>query len=176
MTKSTKNSQADWPVEVIRSAKRRKTISAELKNGVLVVRAPASMSDEELTPVIEKFRHRLARKLRPTPRSDTHLEKAARQLNREFFDNKLTWQSVRYVSNQNKRFGSCTPSRGTIRISDRLATMPLWVERYVIMHELAHLQEANHGRRFWQLVNQYPLTERARGYLMAVGLEDEIGD
>jgi predicted metal-dependent hydrolase len=37
---------------------------------------------------------------------------------------------------------------------------------------LAHLLEANHGSRFWNLVNRYPRTERARGYLMALGLED----
>ena len=40
------------------------------------------------------------------------------------------------------------------------------------MHELAHLIEANHGPRFWKVVNRYPRTERARGYLMAIGLED----
>jgi predicted metal-dependent hydrolase len=43
------------------------------------------------------------------------------------------------------------------------------------MHELAHLKEANHGSHFWQFVNRYPLTERARGYLMAVGLEEDGG-
>ena len=76
------------------------------------------------------------------------------------------------MDNQQARFGSCTPSRGTIRISHRLGTMPAFVRDYVLMHELAHLVEGNHGPRFWDLVYSYPRTERARGYLMAVGLED----
>ncbi|MFQ5419605.1 MAG: M48 family metallopeptidase, partial [Anaerolineae bacterium] len=141
-----------------------------------VVRAPAAMSDADLTPIIENLKRRMQKKVQPVARSDAHLENVARQLNRKHFKGKLRWQSIRYVKNQNSRHGSCTPSRGTIRISHRLAEMPLWVERYVVMHELAHLREANHGRRFWQLVNQYPLTERARGYLMAVGLEEVEGD
>jgi hypothetical protein len=164
-----------WPVEVIRSRRRKKTVQARLKQGVLVVRAPATMSDAELTPIIEKFQQRLARKLRPAPQSDKELEERARQLNRRYFDGRLRWRSIRYVTNQNTRYGSCTPGRGTIRISHRLATMPEWVRDYVIVHELAHLEEANHGPRFWELVNHYPLTERARGYLMAVGLEEAEG-
>ena len=163
----------EWPVEVIRSKKRRKTINATLKNGVLVVRAPATISDKELKPIIANFQKRMAKKVRPTPQTDEELEKRARQLNQEFFNGRLQWKSIRYVSNQNKRFGSCTPARGTIRISDRLATMPKWVRDYVLVHELAHLEQANHGPKFWALVNQYPLTERARGYLMAIGLEED---
>ena len=167
------DSSEQWPIEIIRSAKRKKSVSAELKNGVLVVRAPAKMSDADLTPIIEKLKKRLIKRTRPVPQTDAELEKRAQELNREFFNGRLRWQSIRYVTNQNKRFGSCTPSRGTIRISHRLATMPRWVRDYVIMHEIAHLEEGNHGPRFWKLVNQYPLTERARGYLMAIGLEED---
>ena len=172
--KAEKNEHlADWPVEVVRSARRQKSVSAELKNGVLVVRAPAELDDAALAPIIEKFRRQLARKVRPAPQSDDSLAERAQALNKMYFNGRLRWQSIRYVSNQHKRFGSCTPSKGTIRLSDRLAAMPAWVRDYVIVHELAHLEEANHGRRFWQLVNHYPLTERARGYLMAVGLEEQ---
>lgn len=163
----------NWPIEIIRSDKRRKTVSAELKQGVLVVRAPAHMKEADLAPIIDNLRQRLSRQLRLTPQTDETLAERARLLNERYFNGRLRWNSIRYVTNQNKRFGSCTPSQGTIRLSHRLADMPAWVRDYVIIHELAHLEEANHGPRFWKLVNRYPLTERARGYLMAVGLEEE---
>jgi predicted metal-dependent hydrolase len=166
----------DWPVRVIRSDRRRKTVSARLENGVLVVRAPAAISDEELAPIIEGLKKRLGRRRRASPPSDEVLAKRAQELNKRYFDGRLTWRSIRYVGNQTTRFGSCTPADGAIRLSDRLATMPAWVRDYVLVHELAHLLEANHGPRFWQLVNRYPLTERARGYLMAVGLERLEGE
>ncbi|MCB8927689.1 MAG: M48 family metallopeptidase [Ardenticatenaceae bacterium] len=165
--------QKPWPVKIMRSAKRKKTVSAELKNGELVVRAPARMSDRELAPIIEKLQKRLRKKTNRIPKTDEDLEVMAQQLNQIYFSGRLKWQSIRYVTNQNRRFGSCTPSLGTIRLSDRLASMPDWVLKYVIVHELAHLEEANHGPNFWALVNRYPLTERARGYLMAIGLEED---
>lgn len=166
---------ADWPVEIIRSDKRRRTVSAELKEGTLVVRAPHTMSDEALRPIIEKFQRRLQKRIekRNLPHTDGELEQLARQLNKRYFHGRLHWQSISYVTNQNSRYGSCTPSQGTIRINHRLATMPRWVLQYVVMHELAHLLEGNHGPRFWRLVNRYPLTERARGYLMALEMEEE---
>jgi len=169
----SKSPNAEWPVEIVRSQKRKKTVSAELKNGTLLVRAPARMSHKELTPIIEKLQKRLRKKVNRPPKFDADLEEMAHQLNRTYFSNRLKWQSIRYVTNQNKRFGSCTPSTGTIRLSHRLATMPQWVLTYVLMHELAHLEEGNHGPDFWALVNQYSLTERARGYLMAIGLEED---
>ncbi len=139
---------------------------------MLIIRAPASMRDEELAPIIDGLKKRLRRRsARSVSQTDETLEKRARELNRQYFGGRLKWQSVRWVTNQNSRFGSCTPADGTIRLSHRLAAMPAWVRDYVLIHELAHLVEANHGPKFWELVNRFPLTERARGYLMAVGLE-----
>lgn len=167
-----KTEKPPWPVRIIRSERRTKTISARLEGGVLVIRAPAAMSDEELDRIVKRLSERMEKRSKRRPQTDETLEKRARELNREYFDGRLQWQSIRYVSNQNRRFGSCTPDDGTIRLSDRLASMPTFVRDYVIVHELAHLVEGNHGPRFWKLVNRFPMTERARGYLLAVGLEE----
>jgi predicted metal-dependent hydrolase len=158
-------------IDVIRSARRKKTVSARLVDGVLQVRAPAGMSDAELAPVIEKLRTRLERRAIAATLDDAVLERRARALNRQYFDGALLWTSIRWVTNQNKRAGSCTPAAGTIRVSHHVANMPAFVRDYVLVHELAHLVEPSHSPRFWQIVEQYPRTERARGYLMAVGIE-----
>ncbi len=52
-----------------------------------------------------------------------------------------------------------------IRLSHRLQAMPSWVVDYVLVHELAHLVEPSHSAAFWRLVDGYPHSERARGFL-----------
>ena len=164
------------PVEIIRSPNRRKTASARMVEGRMVVRVPANTSDEEVQRLVDKLAPRVMRAhRRRTPAELPDLKRRAAALNRQYFDGKLKLREIKWVSNQSKRHGSCTPSTATVRISDRLATMPTWVLDYVLVHELAHLIQANHSPAFWKLVYQYPLTERARGYLIAVHLEDETG-
>ncbi|MBN1640680.1 MAG: M48 family metallopeptidase [Anaerolineae bacterium] len=158
-------------VEVIRSQRRVKTLSARVVDGVIQVRAPAHLSDAELAPMIEQLKAKLERRAAKAKLDDAALERRAQALNRACFDGALEWRSIRWVTNQGKRYGSCTTDRGTIRISHRVAEMPAFVRDYVIVHELAHLQEPHHGATFWALVNRYPRAERARGYLMALGLE-----
>jgi predicted metal-dependent hydrolase len=156
---------------IIRSQKRRKTVEARIVDGVLQVRAPAHLSDAELTPIIDDLRGKLANRAQKAKLDDGTLERRARDLNRQYFDSQLEWTSIRWVTNQSKRAGSCTPARGTIRISHRVAEMPAFVRDYVLVHELAHLLEPNHSASFWEWVNCYPKAERARGYLMGAGLE-----
>jgi predicted metal-dependent hydrolase len=161
-------------IEVRRSDRRHRTVSARLRDGKLVVYLPARMSKAEEARWVQTMVQRFeARSLRTRLNSDGDLQRRAAELNRLYFDGRLEWTSLRYVTNQNSRYGSCSPSEGTIRISSALAGMPRWVRDYVLVHEMAHLIEPNHSRQFWALVNRYPLTERARGYLMAKGMEEE---
>lgn len=168
----------DLDVRIIRSQRRTRTVSARLVDGhTLEVRAPAHLSDAELKPIVDDLlRRALARRQRQHHASDGDLEQRAQALNQQLFSGALRWQSIRFVDNQHSRFGSCTPATGAIRLSRRLARVPGFVLDYVIVHELAHLREANHSAAFWALVNRYRLTERARGYLMAMQLEDDAPD
>lgn len=165
-----------FEIVVVRSARRRKTVSATWVNWQrLEIRAPAHLSDQELEPIIERLQQSALRqrsRLRHFA-SDEALHRRAQHYNRTLFGGALRWRSIRFVENQRKRFGSCSPGKGTIRISSRLAQAPPFVLDYVIVHELAHLLEANHSPRFWELVYRFPLAERARGYLMALQLEED---
>ena len=139
----------------------------------LIVQVPAGLSPAEEQQWAERLGVRILRAQRRRElNTDRELQARAQELNARYFGGRLRFSEVRYVTNQRGRFGSCTPGRGTIRISDRVARLPSWVRDAVLVHELAHLEEPNHSARFWQLANAFPLMERARGYLMAVGLDD----
>ena len=160
-------------VEVVRSSRRRKTITAEQRDGRLVVRLPAGLTRAEECSWVEVMVHRMERRRRlDRLNAGRDLQRRAARLNERYFDGQLRWRSLRYVANQRDRYGSCTPEDGSIRISHRVAEMPPWVREYVLVHELAHLLVPDHSLRFWRLVGRYPLAERARGYLIAKGWEE----
>ncbi|MFC3763492.1 M48 metallopeptidase family protein [Tenggerimyces flavus] len=155
-------------VEVRRSRRRRRTVSAYRDGDRVVVLLPARMSRAEEREWVGVMLERLAAQERRRRPSDDELMTRARLLARRHLDDKARPASVRWVTNQGMRWGSCTPSDGTIRLSSRLRGMPQWVIDYVLVHELAHLLEAGHTARFWALVDRYPQSERARGYLEGV--------
>jgi predicted metal-dependent hydrolase len=159
-------------VEVRRSARRRRTVSAYRDGDRTIVLLPARMSRAEEERWIDVMLERLAKQeLRSAGRAargDTELAARAAELSRRFLGGVPKPGSVRWVSNQGSRWGSCTPVDRTIRLSDRMSGMPGWVIDYVLVHELAHLIEIGHGPRFHKLVDAYPKAERARGYLLGV--------
>ena len=142
-------------------------MQARLVRGVLELHVPERMPLRERAEWAERMRQRINRQLQRAQPSDSELERRAQVLNRRYFGGRLRWNSISYAEQQ-ARWGSCTFTAGVIRISSRAAKLPAWVLDYILVHELAHLERDDHGPRFWQLVNDYPLTERARGYLMAL--------
>jgi predicted metal-dependent hydrolase len=166
-------------VKIIHSPRRRRTVSARLVKDTLLVNAPALMPEAHLEKIVANFKERFQRKrLEGELNQKGDLMSAAQRLNERYFENKLKVNRIEYVTNQNSRFGCCNYLSGYIRISHMLALMPAWVRDYVIVHEIAHLIQPNHSREFWDIVSRYELAERAKGYLMAVGLrrEDDAED
>jgi predicted metal-dependent hydrolase len=156
-------------VVVIRSPRRRRTISAQRRNGVIEIRLPMGMSLAEEQLWIERMARRLDRRRSRT--GNEELKERSRRLAQRYLGGALVPESVRWSDNMTSRWGSCTTDSGTVRLSSRMREFPSWVVDYVIVHELAHLRYRSHGPRFWSLVSRYPLTERARGYLIAKGGE-----
>ncbi len=155
---------SDLPVDVVRSKRRKRTAQAYLREGRLRVMVPFGLADDEEARLVDGLVNRVSRKISST---DVDLVQRARDLARGY----RLWEptSIEWSSRQTTRWGSCTQAEGSIRISVRLASMPGWVLDSVLIHELAHLEEPNHGPRFKALVGRYELSERAKGYLMAMG-------
>jgi predicted metal-dependent hydrolase len=115
----------------------------------------------------ETMWRRLERRMVRSRPSDQRLMERARTHNDRHFGGKLTWTSIGFAEMAHT-WGSCTFTAGAIRIAKRAAPLPDWVLDYLLVHELAHLVHSDHGPAFHELENRYPLTERARGYLMAL--------
>lgn len=155
------------PVEIVRSARRKKTLSAQVVGGTVRVLVPAGMPADVESRMVEALVARVKRKMTS---EETDLTARAADLARRYQLPKL--ESIEWSDRQTSRWASCTSSQGRIRISNRLTRVPAWVLDFVIVHELAHLEEANHGPRFKELMGRYELAERATGYLMALsGIE-----
>jgi predicted metal-dependent hydrolase len=155
------------PVEVRRSTRRRKTVSAYRQDGRIVVLLPARCTKAEEARWVETMVARLQAPRR-RQRSDEALVSRARHLSGRHFGGAAEPSSVAWSDAQGRRWGSCTLATGAIRISSRVREFPSYVLDYVLVHELAHLLVADHSPEFWQLVGRYPHTERARGFLDGV--------
>ncbi|WP_228990566.1 M48 family metallopeptidase [Streptomyces sp. DH8] len=161
-------------VEVRRSTRRRKSVSAYREGDRTIVLIPARMSQAEERRWVGVMLDKLAAQESRRVPGDTELSERAARLSAQYFDGRARPVSVRWVTNQNTRWGSCTPAEGSIRLSHRLQGMPEYVVDYVLLHELAHLLVPGHGPEFWRLLEEYPRTERARGYLEGVAAVGQL--
>lgn len=163
-------------IKIIRSPDRKKTIQAKLIGETIVVYLPCGMHREEERKIIERMKKKIENKrLKRNINKDDYLIKRFAEFNNRYFQGILNVNTIEFVTNQESRRGSCTPSNGTIRLSHKLLDMPKWVLDYVLMHEMSHLLHPDHSKAFWEKVSEYKYAERARGFLMAKGMEkDEI--
>ena len=152
----------DLPIEVIRSKRRKRSVQASLVGGRLQIRVPSGLSPQREAELVEQATERVWRKVSS---EGIDLTRRARELADRYDLPQPV--SVEWSSRQMQRWGSCTPDQGRIRISNRLISVPPWVLDSVLVHELAHLEVADHGSGFQELANRYELSERANGYLIA---------
>ena len=156
-------------VEVIRS--RRKTLSAQIREGRVVVRAPLRTTDAEIRQFLEKHRRWLEKHLakaremeeskanlrRLTPEDIRALKKQARKVIPERAAYYAPLIGVTYgrisIRCQKTRWGSCS-AKGNLNFNCLLMLCPEDVLDYVIVHELCHRKELNHSPRFWAEVEK----------------------
>lgn len=155
-------------VDIRRSKRRKRTVSAYRDGERVVVLMPDRLSAAEEATWVQTMLQRLEKQRSRSRVSDDKLLSRAHDLACRHLPEVPAPASVRWVDNQNRRWGSCTPADRSIRLSTRLQTMPGWVVDYVLVHELAHLVEPSHSATFWRLVRRYPKAERAEGYLEGV--------
>jgi predicted metal-dependent hydrolase len=155
------------PVEVVRSARRRKTVQARILDRRIQVLVPATLSRAE------EERHVAALVARLQARHVRRDDLAARADRLATRYRLPRARSVRWSDRQQRRWGSCSVSTGDIRISTLLADAPTWVLDYVLVHELAHLEVPDHSPAFHALVARYPRAERAKGFLLAKGVTED---
>ena len=119
-------------------------------------------------PMLERL-ERSEKRRRP---SDAGLKRRAAELSSRYLGGLARPETVRWVDNQGSRWGSCTPADRAIRLSRRLEGMPSWVIDYVLVHELMHIPQPNHGPRFWRLVEAVcPEFRAAERWLKTQGRE-----
>lgn len=105
------------------------------------------------------------------------LEDWYKQRAKQYLENRIQRFSSKFrkkpskvrIRNQSLRWGSCTKN-GEILLNWRIIMAPPSVIDYVIIHELAHLQEKNHTEEFWEVVaNAMPEYEGKREWLRVNG-------
>ena len=160
-------------VQVIWSARRKRTVSARFDGPRIVIRAPARAARRELQPVFARLVERvIEREQRHSLRAaaadegnERLQERAQRLADRYLGRGAVPAFIAEWSHRMTRRFGVCHPSTRVIRISASLAALPDWVLDYLILHELAHLIRPDHSPAFWELVAKYPKWREGRGYL-----------
>ena len=157
-------------VEVRISRRRKKTSEARWVGGRIVVSLPAHLDVDSRQKTIDWLVDRLLTRQRlQSGLDDDGLLARAIELSNCYLVGARP-ASVRWVTNQTARWGSCSHYSGDIRVSHRLRVVPEWVLDSVLVHEVAHLTHPDHSRAFHALAGAYPRHEEAGVFLAGYGL------
>jgi predicted metal-dependent hydrolase len=150
---------------VIRSKRRKKSISAYRQGGRIVISIPARLSKADERAVVPE----MIAKIRSQEESKTpgeadliaRIDQLLSELAPEITERpvSVTWRAMR------ERWGSCTSVDRSIRISDRLKLAPAYALDYVLFHEAIHLQYFDHGAEFTEVLGRFEDSELASAYL-----------
>ncbi len=163
--------------EVIYS--NRRTLSLCIKNEKLIVRAPYGTPSERIEEAVVSHsawiarhmekQHEKAERETLTEEQINELRRVAKAVLNEKTKYYAALMGLEYgritVTGAKTRFGSCS-SRGNIAYSYRLMLYPEPAIDYVVVHELAHLAEMNHSKRFYAIVERYLPDYKARRALL----------
>lgn len=139
----------------------KKSHSARLAKDKVLLRLSSSASSSEKARIIPQLLSRvIAQDQLPA------VEKRVDYWNDHFFKREIGAIRLKY---NHSNWGSCSKS-GNINLSTRILFTPSEVQDYVIVHELAHLIEFNHSKKFWDLVEEaMPKYKESIGWLKANG-------
>jgi predicted metal-dependent hydrolase len=150
---------------VIRSARRKKSISAYRQGGRIVISIPARLSKADERAIVPEMIAKIRSQEESQTPGEADLAERIDELLTELAPEitlrpiSVSWKPMR------ERWGSCTSVDRTIRISDRLKLAPDFALDYVLFHEAIHLQYFDHGAEFTEVLARFEDSELASAYL-----------
>lgn len=156
---------SEGEIVVIRSARRKKSISAYRQGGRIVISIPARLSKADERAMIPDMVAKIRAQEAAATMSQERLLLRAGELLSELAPeihqrpSSVNWRAMR------ERWGSCTSIDGSIRISDRLQGAPEYVVEFVLFHEAIHLHINDHGAEFREILARFPQEAQAEAYL-----------
>ena len=158
-------------IVVIRSKKRKRSISAFRQGGKIVISIPARLTKAEEREVVPEMIAKIrAKEVAP---DETELSNEIDRLLSKYAPEitirpaSVAWRSM------NERWGSCTSVDRTIRIATKLQRAPKYVLDFVLYHEAIHLYIYDHGSEFQEFLKRYPRHLEAEAFLEGYELAEQ---